>query len=175
MKKIQQNKLYHSHDFNLVLVTSQDLFGGEGVIVVPSRSQPKLIPDRRSSRSTRKKISNGTIDIIVRLTSVTIKIHANYDVYPEKSLSNEGCEPLIQLHSTTTETIALQEVRVHEVGKHAISQTSIDKQNSSQIDDGYKENGLLILREKKTANTGKRTLSIRPASYKKVEIWNTPS
>lgn len=162
----------------------QDLFGGDGVIVVPSRSQPKQ--NARSSRSSnRRPKSIGTIDITVRLSSVTIKVHANYDIYPDTGL-DENCEPLIQLHSTTTETISLQEVRVKESTlvanrgrldtmtierKEATAATSALKNKDAPLDEKM-EPTVLMLREKKTASTGKRNLSVRPAVYEKVEVWN---
>jgi hypothetical protein len=77
----------------------RDLFGGDEVEVVPSRSVSRM------GRSVRP----GSIEITVRLASLTIKCHGSFDVYP-KSLVGD-CEPLIQLHTTTTETIGLQEVR----------------------------------------------------------------
>jgi hypothetical protein len=33
----------------------------------------------------------------------------------------------------------------------------------------------MVLQERKTDKTGWRTLSIRPALYERVEVWNTPS
>lgn len=143
----------------------QDLFGGEGVIVVPSRSQAKR-PSSKLPRS-RKRSQIGTIDIVVKLTSITIKVHAHYDVYPERSISDDGVEPLIQLYSTTTETIHLHEVRVRQSGFSEGAKGADVELNEKM------ETSILMLKEKKTANTGKRILSIRPASYKKVEVRNT--
>ena len=133
----------------------RDLFGGEDVEVVPSIALPTY----------GRMAKAGTIEILVRLASVTIKCHASFDVYP-KSLVGE-CEPLIQLHTTTTETINLQEVR----------SSDSDDGNSQHSDDDSKEGGSSkhVIREKKTDKTGWRTLSIRPALYEKVEVWNTPS
>jgi len=111
----------------------RDLFGGEDVEVIPSSQG-----------------SGGTIELIVRLASVTIKCHGRYDVYPKPF--NDRCEPLIQLHTNTEETVSMHEVR------------SID---------GHKT--VLTLQEKMTDTTGNRSLSIRPALYEKVADWRTPS
>lgn len=131
----------------------RDLFGGEDVEVVPSASLPTY------GRMAR----GGTIEIVVRLASVTIKCHGSFDVYP-KSLVGE-VEPLIQLHTTTTETIGLQEVRAGD------SDDNEDKLSDDSSDGTAKH----VIREKKTDKTGWRTLTIRPALYEKVEVWNTPS
>ena len=34
---------------------------------------------------------------------------------------------------------------------------------------------VMILQERRTENSGKRILSVKPALYEKVEVWNTPS
>lgn len=143
---------------------------------MPSRVQPKKATSRTPGSAPRKKNSVGTIDIIVRLSSVTIKVHAHYDVYPEKSLTDESCEPLIQLYSTTTETISLQEVRVKEPTPNGTEskEESKEENTTSETDKSF-ESSVLVLKEKQTEDTGRRTLSIRPASYKKVVLWNTPS
>lgn len=112
----------------------RDLFGGEDVEVLPSTQGG----------------SGGTIELIVRLASVTIKCHGRYDVYPKPF--NDRCEPLIQLHTTTEETVSMHEVR---------------------STDGHKT--VLTLQEKMTDMTGNRSLSIRPALYEKVANWRTPS
>lgn len=112
----------------------RDLFGGEEVEVVPSQQYAYMA------------IRPPTIDLIVRLASVTIKCHASFDVYP-KSLVGD-CEPLIQIHTTTTESIGLQEVRG--------------------------DNGL-VLQERPIDCKGQRSLSVRPALYEKINVWHTPS
>ena len=111
----------------------RDLFGGEDVEVLPSLQG-----------------SGGTIELIVRLASVTIKCHGRYDVYPKPF--DDRCEPLIQVHTTTEETVSMHEVR---------------------STDGHKT--VLTLQEKMTDVTGNRSLSIRPALYEKVADWRTPS
>merc|ERR1712008_284459 len=128
----------------------RDLFGDDDVEVVPSN--PSL---------EYGKIPNcGTIEMIVRLASIVIKCHGQFDVYP-KHLVGE-CEPLIQLHTTTTETIQLHEVRV---------ETDDADQNQKGENDGNEnEPTMLILQEKKTKATGNRHLSIRPAKYKNLKI-----
>jgi hypothetical protein len=113
----------------------RDLFGGEDVEVVPSQQYAYMA-----------MIHPPTIDLIVRLASVTIKCHGSFDVYP-KSLVGD-CEPLIQIHTTTTESIGLQEVRG---------------------DDG------MVLQERPIDSKGQRTLSVRPALYEKISVWHTPS
>jgi hypothetical protein len=122
----------------------RDLFGGEDVEVVPSQYQPGAVRP-------------ATIDLLVRLASVTIKSHSCFNIYP-KSMVGET-EPLIQIHATTTETIALQEVR------------ATDNADSS---DGMAV-AELILQERPTEKGGYRYLSIRPALYEKVSVWGTPS
>lgn len=134
---------------------SRDLFGGDDVEVVPSTHQQMY---GRVARAV-------SIEIVVKLASVTIKCHGSFDIYP-KSLVGD-CEPLIQLHTTTTEVIGLQEVRMSdsEEGKGKVDT------DSDAPEDGYK----LVVQEKKTKRTGWRTLSIRPALYERVEVYNTPS
>jgi hypothetical protein len=129
----------------------RDLFGGDDVEVVPSASLPTY----------GRMAKAGTIEILVRLASVTIKVHGSFDVYP-KSLVGE-CEPLIQLHTTTTEVISLQEVRAS------------DSDDIGSNHSGDSDGGRHVIREMKTDKTGWRTLTIRPAIYEKVEVWNTPS
>lgn len=90
-------------------------------------------------------------------------------MYP-KSLVGE-VEPLIQLHTTTTETISLQEVRATDV-EHGKGKVDNEDDDSSE-ESG--ERSRMVLQEKRTDKTGWRTLSIRPALYEKVEEWNTPS
>jgi hypothetical protein len=137
----------------------RDLFGGDGVEVVPSQALPLHMQAARP----------GTIEIIVRLSSVTIKCHGSFDVYP-KSLVGD-CEPLIQVHTSMTETITLQEVRKSDI----VSEDSgIDDELTSDGDEDHKP-PVMVLQERKTDRTGWRTLSIRPALYERVEVWNTPS
>jgi hypothetical protein len=159
----------------------RDLFGGDDVEVVPSRSL---------STHGGTTLRPGTIEIHVRLASIVIKVHGSFDVYPS-SLVGE-CEPLIQLHTTTTETIAVQEICQSDLDKSnngdSISSTnnaatvvkrSSDDENDNENDndDGDDDNlrPILIVRERQTDQTGRRILSIRPALYEKIETWNTPS
>lgn len=123
----------------------RDLFGGDDVEVVPSA--PSSYIGRRE-----------TIEIVVRLASITIRCHGSFDVYPRSLVGM--CEPLIQIRTTTAETISLQEVRA-----------------SEGSDDGVPDEDVppMIVQELATAKTGWRILSIRPALYEKVEVWNTPS
>lgn len=102
------------------------------------------------------------IEIIVRLTNVSIKCHGSFDVYPKPLKSTK--EPLVQVHTTTTETISLQEVRASD----SSGEDEDDRENSSG-------GSVLVLQERKTEKTGWRTLSVRPALYEAVEVWNTPS
>jgi hypothetical protein len=134
----------------------RDLFGGEDVAVVPSTSLPTM----------GRMVRPGTIDILVRLASVTIKCHASFDVYPT-SLVGE-CEPLIQFHTTTTEVISLQEVRS---GDSSDNGTADDGSSDSSSEDPPKRS-VLVVQELQTPNTGWRTISIRPALYEQVEVWN---
>lgn len=137
----------------------RDLFGGEDVEVVATNTYP----------SQGRLIRPGTIDILVRLASVTIKCHQSFDIYP-KSMVGE-CEPLIQFHTTTTETISLQEVR-------STDDDNMKGDMSSKTPDHAATTGggaLLVLQEQESSRTGWRTISIRPAIYEKVEVWGTPS
>jgi len=138
----------------------RDLFGGDDVEVIHSSTR------RHAQNSTTS--SGGTIELIVRLTSITIKCHGRYDVYP-KPLLDDTHEPLITLHTTTTETISLQEVRARD------SNNKDGDKNGSGGGGGGGGGTELVLREKKTATTGWRTLSLRPALYETVQVWNTPS
>jgi len=131
------------------------------VVVVPSAtpSQPK---PPSSNGSTSKKRPLGTIEIIVRLSSVVIKVHGRYNVYPKHV--QEDCEPLIQLHTTTSETISLQTVRIRDTDGASLEDLS---------NEDTKEASTLILQERITDTTGKRILSVQPARYKKVEVWSS--
>ena len=106
---------------------SRDLFGGEEVEVVPHHS-------------SSNKVNQGTIEIIVNMTTVIIKSHAKFDIFPKPIINDT--DPLIQFHTTTTETISLQQSR--------------------------EASHLTTLKEKKTEMTGWRTLAIRPAYYERV-------
>lgn len=125
----------------------RDLFGGEGLQVVQEHQN-------RSGPYMNGKIS-ATIEVSLKLASVTIRCHSKFNVYPE-TISGD-CEPLIQLHTTVTETIELQEVRICD-----------EKRNDDQPTK-------VMLIEKQSDKTGLRVLSIRPASYEKIENWRTPS
>lgn len=136
----------------------RDLFGDPDVEVVPSQVLPHHV------RATRV----GSIEIQVRLASVTIKCHGSFDIYPKSLVGS--CEPLIQLHTTSSETIYLQELR-------PCDSSSEDGKNCFADDGSRSSDGMeaLVLQEKRTKNTGRRILSIRPALYEKVQVWNTPS
>jgi hypothetical protein len=117
-----------------------------------------------------RMVRPGTIDILVRLASVTIKCHQSFDIYP-KSLVGE-VEPLIQFHTTTTESISLQEVRAADSNKDEAT-----PDDRSQVEEGKEQESgsLMVVREQNTDRTGWRVISIRPAMYEKIETWNTPS
>ena len=134
----------------------QDLFGGEGVQVVPSRVQTKG-PYVSGSIA-------ATIELTVRLASITIKCHSKFDVYPANV---DECEPYIQLNTSTSETIELQEVRVDDTGLE-LELPIVDGENSQKPTK-------VMLKEKTGDVTGKRILSIKPAKYEEVENWHTPS
>jgi hypothetical protein len=76
---------------------------------------------------------------------------------------------LIQLHTTTAETINLQEVRASDSDGGGLN---IADDDSEDDDD---RSSKLVLQEKRTDKTGWRTISIRPALYEAVGEWNTPS
>jgi hypothetical protein len=113
----------------------------------------------------------GTIDILVRLASVTIKCHQSFDIYP-KALVGE-VEPLIQFHATTTESISLQEVRAADSTNG--ESTPDDRSTTVAGDDEQEGSSLMVVREQQTDRTGYRVISVRPAMYEKIETWNTPS
>jgi hypothetical protein len=129
----------------------RDLFGGEDVEVIPTNSLPLQ----------NRNIRPATIDIVVRLASVTIKCHQSFDIYP-KSLVGD-CEPLVQFHTTTTETISLQEVR---------SSDSADEDDFLRTPDRPSGSAMLVLQEQDSSRAGWRTISIRPAIYEKVDVPN---
>jgi len=139
----------------------KDLFGGEDVEVVPTSTV--AFQDRM--------VHPGTIDILVRLASVTIKCHQSFDIYP-KSLIGET-EPLIQFHTTTTESISLQEVRANEDSNNGEDCTPDDRTSTGS--DPEQQPSLMVIKEQQTDRTGWRVISIRPAMYEKIETWNTPS
>merc|ERR1712176_1338712 len=119
-----------------------------------------------------RMVHPGTIDILVRLTSVTIKCHQTFDIYP-KSLIGET-EPLIQFHTTTTETISLRELRADDSSRYGKNgtpdeRTSVD--GSDFDDDDDQKPSLMVIKEQQTDRTGWRVISIRPAMYEKVETW----
>jgi hypothetical protein len=150
----------HSRSYQLDLNCSKDLFGGEDVEVVPTSTV--AFQDRM--------VRPGTIDILVRLASVTIKCHQSFDIYP-KSLVGE-VEPLIQFHTTTTEMISLQEVRASE---NVNGDYTPDDRSALDDDKEHEPSSLMVVREQQTDRTGWRVISIRPAMYEKIETWNTPS
>jgi hypothetical protein len=149
----------------------RDLFGGDDVEVVPSHMITAL--GRPAARS-------GSIEIIVRLASVTIKCHGSFDVYP-MSLVGE-VEPLIQIHTTTTETISLQEVRSSDSSSEHKAKTDEYDDNDDDDDDdegnGSDTSGrvpVMVVQERITDKTGWRLVQIRPALYEKHEEFSTPS
>lgn len=134
----------------------RDLFGGEDVEVVPSMP-PSLTGDFSRRRES--------IEIVVRLASIVIRCHGSFDVYPKALVGS--CEPLIQVHTTTSERISLKETRVPK---------GID--NNSKSDDSDEEGDhkpRMIVQELITDKSGWRTLSVRPALYEKIEVLTTPS
>lgn len=154
------------------------MFGGEGVEVVPTNTVSMQ----------GRMVRPGTIDILVRLASVTIKCHQSFDVYP-KELVGE-VEPLIQLHTTTTECISLKEVRSidsdddDDLNRHHKDDTTPgtpprNSSGSSTVGDLDNEDtakkSYMVVQEQKTDTTGWRSISVRPALYEKIEVWNTPS
>lgn len=148
----------HFSVFNYCFIfCRRDLFGGEGVEVVASTISP-MSPYIRGTISP-------TIELTVRLASIIIKCHSTFNVFPEPYSGDS--EPLIQLRTTTTETIDLQEVRVGEDGNELTNGTN-----------GYnngKRSTKLMLKERRTENSGRKILSIRPAKYERIENWHTPS
>eukprot|EP00522_Entomoneis_paludosa_P014583 CAMPEP_0172441478 /NCGR_PEP_ID=MMETSP1065-20121228/2028_1 /TAXON_ID=265537 /ORGANISM="Amphiprora paludosa, Strain CCMP125" /LENGTH=730 /DNA_ID=CAMNT_0013190875 /DNA_START=11 /DNA_END=2203 /DNA_ORIENTATION=- len=145
-----------------------DLFGGKDVQVLAHQPLHGL----GGTPAT-------TMELWAHMGSLTIQCHTSFDVYPlmqdrgnrDPYAIMDHCEPLIQLHTTTTEVIALREVRAADA-----------KENSKGLGDGkggeelhVDHNGAFVLQERVTAKTGWRTLSIRPAVYEKLEVWTTPS
>lgn len=141
----------------------RDLFGGEDVEVVPT-----------STLAFRDRMVHpGTIDILVRLTSVTIKCHQSFDIFP-KSLIGET-EPLIQFHTTTTESISLREIRAGDSSNNGEDVTPDDRTGIEGESQAEEQPSLMVIKEQQTDRTGWRVISIRPAMYEKIETWNTPS
>ncbi len=135
-----------------------DLFGGEGVQVVPSRVQTHRGPYHAGNISP-------TIELRVRLASITIKCHSVFDVYPDNV---DECEPFIRLRTTTTETIELQEVRIDD---HGLELEAPEQDGKSSRMKATK----VMLKEKAGDNGGRRVLTITPAKYERVDNWHTPS
>ena len=65
----------------------RDLFGGEEVEVVPHHSSGKA------------NVSQGTIEIIFKTSSVIIKSHNKFDIFSKPVVSD--ADALIQFHTTT--------------------------------------------------------------------------
>jgi hypothetical protein len=140
----------------------RDLFGGDDIEVVPSHLPP----------SHARMVRPGSIEIIIMLSSVTIKCHGSFDVYPTSLVGD--CEPLIQLHTTTTEVIQLQEVRASDSSGDDIKADNFSSEDESDAPGG-RQGSVMVIQERQTERTGWRTLSIRPALYEKVESYSTPS
>lgn len=132
----------------------RDLFGGEDVEVVSS-SPPTLTGDFSRRRES--------IEIIVRLASITIRCHGSFDVYPKALVGS--CEPLIQVHTTTSERISLKETRM----------TGVSQNKSDDSDEEGDHKVRMVVQELITEKSGWRTLSVRPALYEKIEVLTTPS
>lgn len=145
----------------------RDLFGGDDVEVVPSHFYPDIPNYDWAGDDVR--CSSGLIELVVRLSTIIIKCHAKFDVFPKPLLGE--CEPLIQLDTTSTEIIHLHEIRVNDFSEKTLG---------TESDTGVESNGLikptmLQLKERKAGTSGKRILSVRPAKYEKVEDLHTPS
>lgn len=176
--------------FVFVDILRQDLFGGDDVVVVPS-----AIPDSswKKNHGSHKK-SIGTIEIIVLLSSVVIKVHGRYNVYPKgPKINPDFCEPLIQLHTTTSEKIALRTVRICDTNStenNCSNETSATSWCPNQTSNFFlnsnptanvnsatavvnSTSSSFVLQEQITETTGQRFLSVKPARYKKVSMWAT--
>jgi len=97
-------------------------------------------------------------------------------VYPKDLIGQ--CEPLIQIHTTTSECVLLQEVRASDVevrvqDDERLSPASMNKGNEEDEGDVV----CTVLRERITESSGRRILSVSPAAYVKFDIpvVNTPS
>lgn len=158
---------------------------------------PSAIPDSSWKKNEgMKKKAVGTIEIIVLLSSVVIKVHGRYNVYPKNpKINQEFCEPLIQLHTTTSEKIALQTVRVCDsncteskplneikatpwLPEESANEPQDADSRASKSDDhattaANSVSSSFVLQELITDTTGKRFLSVKPARYKKVSMWNS--
>lgn len=174
----------------------KDLFGCDDVVIVPHHYQHNKktkinssSPNTTNGNGNKKKVSNKkkycTIEIQVRLSSLIIKCYATYDVIPnyvtttpsyvnQTNNSNTNAslvEPLITLETITSETISLQAVRICDANSSDDDVSGINNNSDGSSNGRFG----VILREKKTNVTGKRILSIKPAKYTKVAVWNTPS
>ena len=139
------------------------LFGGKDVQVLPSQ-QPRGLGGSTSA----------SIELWLHLASLTIQSHMSFDVYPllqdnrdDPYAIMDQMEPLIQLHTTTTEIIGLQEVRAADV----MASSGIDD-NVAKSTHHTEHNGSYVLQERPTERQGWRTLSVRPALYEKLQVWN---
>ena len=208
---LNSNATYVLFKFN-----RRDLFGGEGVEVVHSN----IDNNEQNGNGRVNGVGNngaggtgaggGTIELVLRLASISIRCHGKFDVYPKPPTGD--CEPLISIHTTTVETIYLHEVRACDdhngdcssgdydssiagssggsggsvadgmgrdgKGKDGGGENDNNNNNNNNNNNGggrRRRSTVLVLKEKKTETSGKRILSIRPATYKSVESWSTPS
>lgn len=160
-----------------------DLFGGEGVAVSPSQMQ-SIYFDRKVTfnPATSAPRTSGmilpTIEINILLTSLVIKCHSSFDIYPEDGVDKDpvetASEPLVQLHTTTTEKILLHQRRRTVCIDGEDDADIVNKENRKEEEQVQDENGVqnrtvieTVLRERQCAESGMRTLSIRPAVYVK--------
>jgi len=160
-----------------------DLFGGEGVAVSPSQMQSiyferKVTFNPATSAPRTSGMILPTIEINILLTSLVIKCHSSFDIYPEDGADKDPLEttsePLVQLHTTTTEKILLHQGRRTLCVDGEDDADIVNKENRKEEEQVQDENGIqnrtvieTVLRERQCEESGMRTLLIRPAVYVK--------
>lgn len=122
---------------------------------------PSTPPTMTGEYSRRRE----SIEITVRLASIIIRCHGSFDVYPKALVGS--CEPLIQVHTTTSERISLKETRISDVTNN--------HRKPDDSDEEGEQRARMVVQELITEKSGWRTLSVRPALYEKIEVLTTPS
>ena len=132
----------------------RDLFGGDDVIVVPSAMKKENVGIGYCSHEG--------IEVIVRLSSVVINVHSIYNIFPQDVI--DYCDPLLKIHTTTSETIFLQEIRSSDYSTKCNHNESAITKSIGELDLEESEDLCTILKERVTSCSGQRLLSLRPVS-----------
>uniref|UniRef100_A0A7S1BB63 Uncharacterized protein n=1 Tax=Corethron hystrix TaxID=216773 RepID=A0A7S1BB63_9STRA len=149
----------------------RDLFGGEGVVVAAAQSPSPdvaFVPGTVFGPAVPSRWTRGgfpTIEIDIEFTSLVIRCHSSFDILSEDGVDECGrpldmrSEPLVQLHTTTTEHILLQQYRKNVNGSSETAKVEKEGDGAVVFE--------TVLQERRCKDSGTRTLSIRPALYVK--------